>query len=832
MAELSEEQKAQLAIMISKTATKEEKYAANQLFTDMAKVQTYGEEYTMADPTDFMGGVGGEVAEVPVAEVVNTDLTFKQKNLNILNKYMNKTNVYAPDADPLKAKKEAVDWTMGIHGLLWATSDEIIGTIKGLLNPDITVQEGIAERRKNIADAREQFPGRALQAEMMGGFASGFGPYQLVKGAVLKGFPLLKKIPRIIGAVGEGAVVGGIYGTAEGEGPLGKRLGGATDEAAIAAAINPAIRFVGSIAIGAKNIFLDPVLRKISGRVSAPVEREIIDILNTSGLSLDDFFAGVKSGKILSELGDGMSNATKEALAILQTKGGAGADLMHQTLLKRAGQMRVQIQKAIQADLTPNTPSGNLVIASADNFDEMALKESVEYKRIFSETKRLLDDGGNLKSSLEDVLNRSDEDFIANTISLMKKEKVPIFWGKYRNPAYNSKLTFEQRSGMVPVQTGPKFLYRIDESKMTLENIEKFRRALANKAETYKENVLGQIKIKQGESANFNAWKSLDQEIRKPLDDISPELANVRAKWAEIARFREFQDEGERIFANSPDKAEQVWINLQKRLNTAEDIASFNTGVVTYIRGKLAGNKDQLISGLKTVEFGSLPAKERTILELIYPGMSVSPVSKIPIIIDEEKVGSGMFSNITRKEPVDVTAKMQGPFIARNPLQELFNKVDLFVNQKAALNIIVGGSPSTKRAVGANQKGLFGMGVTDAITTAVDPTGIGAMSAIARTVANNFGGISKSNSLKIAEIAVETNPEILKMKLTDPAYMEILKKVATRVMKGSQTGQLASATIATDEYSEGIGNMLGITALADGTSSSSAKKIIEASNAQ
>ena len=41
-----------------------------------------------------------------------------------------------------------------------------------------------------------------------------------------------------------------------------------------------------------------------------------------------------------------------------------------------------------------------------------------------------------------------------------------------------------------------------------------------------------------------------------------------------------------------------------------------------------------------------------------------------------------MFSNVTRTEPVDVTSQMQGPFIARNPLQELFNKVDLFINQK------------------------------------------------------------------------------------------------------------------------------------------------------
>lgn len=810
--------------MTSPTSTREEKIAATQLYTDMVNM-----ERAAADPEEFMGGMG-EVTEAVVEKKVTS---LAEQNAQIINKYSNKENVFKKAAtDPLRTQKEGVDWTMGIHGAMWGGSDEIIGTIKGLLNPDITVQEGIAARRKDITEAREKFPSRALQAEMIGGFATGFGPYQLVKGAVLKGFPALKKIPKIIGAAAEGAVVGGIYGSAEGEGTAAQRLSGATDEAAIAAAINPAIRFVGSIAIGAKNIFLDPALRKITGRVPAPVEREIIDILNTSGLSLDDFFAGVKSGRILSELGEGTSKATKEALAILQTKGGAGADLMHQTLLKRANKMRAEIQKSIQADLTPNTPSGNLVIASADNFEEMAKKEGVEYKRIFNETKNIVDGNNNLKSSLEDILNRSDDDFIANTISLMKKEKVPIFWSKYKNPAYGTKLTAGQKAGIDPVEGVPRFLYKVDESRMTLENIEKFRRALANKAESFKVVDMGQRVTKPGEQANFNAWNSLEKEIRGPLDEISPALANVRAKWAEIQRFKDFQQEGEKIFANSPDKAEQIWINLQKRLNTAEDIASFNTGVVTYIRSKLAGEKDQLISGLKTVEFGSLPAKERTILELIYPGMSVSSVSKTPIIIDEKKTGSGMFSNVTRTEPVDVTSQMQGPFIARNPLQELFNKVDLFINQKTALNTITGGSPTTKRGVGASQKGLFGMGITDAITTAVDPTGIGGMSAIARTVANNFGGISKSNSLKIAEIAVETNPEILKMKLTDPAYMEILKKAATQVMKGSQTGQLALATMYTDDSSEGIANMLGIKALASDIKPSAAKKVIAASNAQ
>ena len=101
------------------------------------------------------------------------------------------------------------------------------------------------------------------------------------------------------------------------------------------------------------------------------------------------------------------------------------------------------------------------------------------------ETKNILDGNNNKKSSLEDILNRSDDDFIANTISLMKKEKVPIFWSKYKNPAYGTKLTVGQKAGVDPVEGVPRFLYKVDESRMTLENIEKFRRALANKAESF-----------------------------------------------------------------------------------------------------------------------------------------------------------------------------------------------------------------------------------------------------------------------------------------------------------------------------------------------------------
>ena len=185
----------------------------------------------------------------------------------------------------------------------------------------------------------------------------------------------------------------------------------------------------------------------------------------------------------------------------------------------------------------------------------MAKKEGVEYKRIFNETKNIVDGNNNLKSSLEDILNRSDDDFIANTISLMKKEKVPIFWSKYKNPAYGTKLTAGQKAGIDPVEGVPRFLYKVDESRMTLENIEKFRRALANKAESFKVVDMGQRVTKPGEQANFNAWNSLEKEIRGPLDEISPALANVRAKWAEIQRFKDFQQEGEKIFANSPDKA-------------------------------------------------------------------------------------------------------------------------------------------------------------------------------------------------------------------------------------------------------------------------------------
>ena len=97
----------------------------------------------------------------------------------------------------------------------------------------------------------------------------------------------------------------------------------------------------------------------------------------------------------------------------------------------------------------------------------------------------------------------------------MKKEKVPIFWSKYKNPAYGTKLTAGQKAGIDPVEGVPRFLYKVDESRMTLENIEKFRRALANKAESFKVVDMGQRVTKPGEQANFNAWNSLEKEISR-----------------------------------------------------------------------------------------------------------------------------------------------------------------------------------------------------------------------------------------------------------------------------------------------------------------------------
>ena len=62
---LSEEQKAQLAIMTSPTSTREEKIAATQLYTDMVNM-----ERAAADPEEFMGGMG-EVTEAVVEKKSN-----------------------------------------------------------------------------------------------------------------------------------------------------------------------------------------------------------------------------------------------------------------------------------------------------------------------------------------------------------------------------------------------------------------------------------------------------------------------------------------------------------------------------------------------------------------------------------------------------------------------------------------------------------------------------------------------------------------------------------------------------------------------------------------
>ena len=82
---------------------------------------------------------------------------------------------------------------MGIHGAMWGGSDEIIGTIKGLLNPDITVQEGIAARRKDITEAREKFPRKSITSRDDRWFCYRLWTLSACKGCSLKRLSCIKK---------------------------------------------------------------------------------------------------------------------------------------------------------------------------------------------------------------------------------------------------------------------------------------------------------------------------------------------------------------------------------------------------------------------------------------------------------------------------------------------------------------------------------------------------------------------------------------------------------------------------------------------------------------
>jgi hypothetical protein len=314
--------------------------------------------------------------------------------------------------------------------------------------------------------------------------------------------------------------------------------------------------------------------RLISGKLSKPVEDELMRIADEAGLTVDDIVRRVGEGEIIADMSEQATNAVRA----LYAKSGQGGQVISDAVSRRADELPADAKATLQADLVPDAATGNVTKYFDQSIADLKAAEGGAYNSIFAKSANVKSNSLNL--GVQEVLQ--NQKFLRNKVNalLSAKNKPPLF---------------EVVEGQV------KLLDDVD-----LETAEIVRRALADKTSAT---------FQKGEGSLGGAIGDLEKSLRNVIDEVSPELAATRANWAKIMNSKTAFEDGKRIFGKSADDAEVFFEDLVAK-GDMEAVAAFRAGAASALRAKSTTGAQ--VSMFKN--FSDLNRKERLILEKLYPG--------------------------------------------------------------------------------------------------------------------------------------------------------------------------------------------------------------------
>lgn len=475
---------------------------------------------------------------------------------------------------------------MVFQGASFGTSDEIYGSIKGAIDPTMTAQEGRDEQRRLLADTKREYPKTSIALEAGGAVGTGLLAAPFTGGGSL-GAGLTR-------AAAVGAAEGLAYGMGTSEGNIGERVLGGADEALIGVFVNPILqKTLGLLRPAARKVLTETARKMRGAQVSSKAEQELIRIIDESGVNPNDsgevteLLEQIADGKILADISESARNALRAVYS--QMGGNAREKLIGQVLVKRADEFTSEAESSIQNILAPGSAGGNIAIAVNSNLDEITAAASKEYKNIFEVAPKIIrgtDD--DLIDAVQMAVNRSDEGF-KEIQDILKAEGLP------------SVFNVNKKTGLITVK-----------DSITLEQAEIVYRGIRDLA--------GDVKTKP---TLKKALKGVVNQLKTEIDNYSPELASVRAKWAAVSNSKNAFDEGKKIFSKTPDDAEIIFDQIVSG-GTEESLAAFRAGVAASIRSRFAkkvGGRSQFLKSLS-----SRDDKQAQIFRTIFPGDDIDDV--------------------------------------------------------------------------------------------------------------------------------------------------------------------------------------------------------------
>ena len=622
--------------------------------------------------------------------------------------------LWVPYSEP-----DTEDLRLAAQGLTLGAADEaeafVRNPLSGVLNlfgdeaAGAPYRQTHSEINKQLQQAKENYPVRSLLTEtggavvpaiastLLGGATA--GPVVATQGSNLA------RLGRYLMDAGKSGIGAGVYSFNTGEGDFSDRLENVPTDAA-----------AGFATAAALNKPLDLISRGLSnfarwgqeklGRASRAVEQEVQKIAANAGMSFEEIVERVSRGEIFPDMSDTVRSVLRSYRA--STEGGQTA--IDATLRRRSADSSSEAFDTLQRNLAPETTSSsNLLKIYNQKTETNKDAASKEYKKIWGSNPDPVD--GEITGGVLQMLARDTE---------MAKEAARLVKAETKKSSFFKV----DKEGTIELLRNP-----------TLQELEQVRRAFQDSANAAFQKNRGQL---------GDTLKSIEDELRKTIDDFSPALKATRQKWYLLNEGKRAHDAGSKAIDKAPDEIEILFEKFSEK--GEEVIEAFRMGFASAIKKKRGTRQ----AGGYIADLADTDRNRSKVLEIIFP---------------------------------------------EDALQETIDKVTRAAAQRKTANTVIGGSQSAETILKAGRLGDNPIRANEAAGALFgNPVDIA-------NVTRKFVGewrkdLSQGEADQVVKILLSEDPQFLRKALTDENGLVALQRNVDRLVSILQGARTQAASVA------------------------------------
>jgi len=428
-------------------------------------------------------------------------------------------------AEPQRIRTMAQGATLGY-------ADEIEALVRSAVPSGPQYEDVRNEIRAKLSAYKQQNPEAALTYELAGALVPSLAMMATGVGAP-SGAASLSRI------AGMGALEGALYGYGASESPetAGQEtiIGGATGAVA-----GPALQLGlrGGADVASK--LINFVREKIGEKPATAVQAELQRLREQTGKSVEEIIADLQSGRLMSD-----NRTLMIALKNIVSEGGESGRSVLERTQARAGETADIAMRGLQRELAPNM-NENVIRSMRQTDEQLKAAEREAYGSVF---------GANqfVPESVANEMLRAAQAMPDLAEELMTRYKaegriVPPF-----KVADNGELQFVRAP--------------------SLEDAEIMRRTLNDRATSL---------YRGGQGTMGEVVSQIEKNLRRNIDELSPQLQAVRQTAAQTRTGRDAFDAGRKALSMNVDELELLMESF-----TPEAAKAFRAGLMDAIRNKV-----------------------------------------------------------------------------------------------------------------------------------------------------------------------------------------------------------------------------------------------------